>query len=558
MNWQKGFRNKKFWALLAALALVAAAGLSTAWFTSRGQSEESTEAQIQTASAQLGELKVTASGAGELISATEIGVAFDESGTLTELLVSTGDTVEADQVLARLSTDQTGEEVALALAEADLSVINAQQALDELYDSWQMDAAEALKSVEDAGQSLGDLQNSTLTLAEAEQAVAEAQEAVRTAQSSYNGTRSTADENTIDYYRAQVVLTEAELRNQQSKFNEYANKPDDDLEKAARQLKLSAAQDAYDEAVRYYNAATGTGSTVDLDSSAADLAVAQAQLADAERELERVQDGPTAGELALAEAELAAAQKTYATLKDGPDPAEIALAEATLANAKAELAVAQEDQAVIELRAPLAGTILSIDATVGETIGTDEIITLADLNRPILEIYLDETDMDFVAVGNAAEVVFDSLPDETFTGQIIEVDPSLQTVSNVDALLARVQLDADANPNLQTLPVGSNATIDVIGGWVENAVLVPVEALHEIDAGEYTVFVMENGEPTLRVVTVGLMDYTYAEITSGLEAGETVTTGTIETQQASSTQSDSAAGSAAGEMPPVGEMMPPQ
>jgi multidrug efflux pump subunit AcrA (membrane-fusion protein) len=77
--------------------------------------------------------------------------------------------------------------------------------------------------------------------------------------------------------------------------------------------------------------------------------------------------------------------------------------------------------------------------------------------------------------------------------------------------------------------VGSNASVDVIGGRAENAILVPVEAVREIAPGEYAVFVMEDGEPKLRVVTVGLMDYSSAEITSGLEAGEVVTTGVVET-----------------------------
>jgi hypothetical protein len=40
---------------------------------------------------------------------------------------------------------------------------------------------------------------------------------------------------------------------------------------------------------------------------------------------------------------------------------------------------------------------------------------------------------------------------------------------------------------------------------------------------------MEAGEPKLRVVTVGLMDYTSAEILSGLSAGEIVTTGVVDT-----------------------------
>ena len=72
--------------------------------------------------------------------------------------------------------------------------------------------------------------------------------------------------------------------------------------------------------------------------------------------------------------------------------------------------------------------------------------------------------------------------------------------------------------------------MDVISGEAKDAVLVPVEALHKIDDGRYTLFVMENGSPRLRVVEVGLQDITYAEIKSGLDAGAIVTTGIMETQ----------------------------
>ena len=44
------------------------------------------------------------------------------------------------------------------------------------------------------------------------------------------------------------------------------------------------------------------------------------------------------------------------------------------------------------------------------------------------------------------------------------------------------------------------------------------------------VFVMEDGEPKLQVVEIGLVDFTSAEILSGLEAGEIVTTGIVETE----------------------------
>ena len=81
------------------------------------------------------------------------------------------------------------------------------------------------------------------------------------------------------------------------------------------------------------------------------------------------------------------------------------------------------------------------------------------------------------------------------------------------------------------LPVGVEVAIDVISGQATNAVLIPIEALHEVSTGKYTVFVMENGTPTLRSVEVGLQGETFAEIKSGLEVGDVVTTGVVETQK---------------------------
>jgi hypothetical protein len=66
--------------------------------------------------------------------------------------------------------------------------------------------------------------------------------------------------------------------------------------------------------------------------------------------------------------------------------------------------------------------------------------------------------------------------------------------------------------------------VDVIGGRADNALLVPIEALHPA-GDQYTVFVMENGKPVLHVVQVGIQDQVSAEIKSGLQAGDVVTTG---------------------------------
>ena len=149
------------------------------------------------------------------------------------------------------------------------------------------------------------------------------------------------------------------------------------------------------------------------------------------------------------------------------------------------------------------------------------------MSQPYLEVYLDASDWANINVGHNVEITFDILPDTTFTGKVTQVDPGLYTESNSSVVRAIVKLDSVDNFNL---PLGTSAAVDVIGGEARNAVLVPVEALHKTSTSQYTVFVVENGTPTLRVVEVGLQDTLYAEITSGLQAGEIVTTGVTVTK----------------------------
>jgi multidrug efflux pump subunit AcrA (membrane-fusion protein) len=122
------------------------------------------------------------------------------------------------------------------------------------------------------------------------------------------------------------------------------------------------------------------------------------------------------------------------------------------------------------------------------------------------------------------------LPEQTFTGRVVQVDPQLVSQNGVSVVRALVELAAGSFAKPQTLPVGLNATVEVIGGRARNALLVPVEALRELAPGDYAVFVLENGTPRLRQVEVGLMDFTFAEIVAGLEAGDVVTTGIVETE----------------------------
>ena len=138
--------------------------------------------------------------------------------------------------------------------------------------------------------------------------------------------------------------------------------------------------------------------------------------------------------------------------------------------------------------------------------------------------------MDKVVLDHEADVTFDALPDQTFTGKVVAIDPSLQTVSNVQVVTIYVLLDKESMSADNNLLVGLNASVDVIFGRATNAVLVPIEAVRDLGDGTYAIFIVENGQPVLHVVQVGLTDVTTAQIISGVQAGDTVTTGIVQTR----------------------------
>jgi RND family efflux transporter MFP subunit len=260
----------------------------------------------------------------------------------------------------------------------------------------------------------------------------------------------------------------------------------------------------------------------------ADLTTAQLQLAQAQRELEDAQAGAAPGDLAMAEVQLAEAQATWERCKDGPDLLAIALAEEELAAAQAKLAIAQEEQLVVDLVAPEDGIVLSVNVEAGDRLRGGTVLTLADRSQSLVEVYVDESESSFVQIGNRAEIIFDASPDLSFTGEIVDVAPSLAETNGEEQLLATVLLDETSSDLALKLPVGLNGTVDLIAGEAQNAVLVPMEALHEASSGEYVVYVSQDEEWQQRPVSVGLMNYTTAEILEGLSAGETVALGELE------------------------------
>jgi len=432
------------------------------------------EQELQTAIVRQGDLVLFASGSGSLVSGREVNLRFGTNGSVAELNVLAGDIVEEGDILA-VAGDQ--EKLVASVASDELALLNAQETFDAILEGADLNSAETL-----------------LALGNAKDALEGAQ---RTWQNQQEGYR--ASSTTIKAAEAEVTVAKAKMEKEQGDLGGLSNLSSDDPQRAQAYKDYAAAQQRYWSALASLNWYTGYPTET------------QQNLLD--------------GELALAEAQVGEAQTAYDLVVDGPAPTEIRIAELKVAMAEADLAVSLRNLEKSVIVAPFGGTILRVTAEVGDTV-SGPFITLADLSLPHLEVFLDETDADKFAIGYEAEVVFDAFPDFTFTGQVIQVDPSLNTQGNISTVRGLVRLDTGA---IDGLLIGMNAAVDVVGGRAEGVPLVPVEALRELGPGEFAVFVLLDGEPRLRPVEVGLMDFTFAEIVSGLEVGEIITTGIVET-----------------------------
>jgi HlyD family secretion protein len=292
---------------------------------------------------------------------------------------------------------------------------------------------------------------------------------------------------------------------------------------ATSEMALQQAQSAYD-GVSWRPDAAMSSQALELQSATADYDRARANY-------DTAMAPATEEEIASARANVAQAQANVNSLLNGTTATGLETAQLNVEQARRSLESAQKALEDTALTAPFAGTVTAVAASAAEMVGTSSMVTLADLSERLVEFNLDETDLKLIAVGYEVEVTFDALPDSVFGGHVLSVDPALVEVSGAPAIQALAKLEPDEQQSslLATLPMGVNASVEVIAGSAENALLVPTEALREIAPGEYAVFVMVDGKPQMRQVEVGLMDYTYAEIISGLQQGDQVSTGTVET-----------------------------
>ncbi len=466
--------KRKTWLIsLAVLLVIAGVGyvVYTRFVASASLAEEPPEPTLETATVTRGDIVITADGSGELVPATELELTFRTSGVLADVLVVVGDQVQEGDVLARLETDKLER----AVAEADVELELARLEL--------VDVQEGASDAE---------------LADAQAALRDAQVDLTLAHTTYQSTFDSNQDAIVDSRKADYDWAVSYYQKQKSKYEDgHLSQADHDWAMAA----MIAAEGRWQAAINQARA--------EEVQAANRVAQAQNSVYQAQEALELLESDPLTDTL------------TQATL--AVDEALLAREEA-LANLEAAQLTAPFDGVVMDV-VSTAGVVMGVAATSGEQVGTSTpIVTLADLQEPLLLFWVEESDMSSVVVGNPVNIVFEALFEDTFRGEIVRVDPVLVTVDGTSAVQAWASLDLSTQE--VNLFSGMTADVEVVAAEARGALLVPVEALRETSPGQSMVFVVTpDGELEMRAVVVGLMDPVNAEVLGGLELGDIVSVG---------------------------------
>jgi HlyD family secretion protein len=168
----------------------------------------------------------------------------------------------------------------------------------------------------------------------------------------------------------------------------------------------------------------------ELESQRADPLTLQAQANAAKAQYE------------IATAAVGLAQAQVDGLQVGATPEQVAAVEAQVEIARAALDALRVQVDKFVLQAPILGLVLERPVHVGEVaLPGSPLLTLADLDRVTLTVYVPEDQLGRVQLGQLVSVMVDAYPDRTFTGKVAFIASQAEfTPKNVQTREERVNM----------------------------------------------------------------------------------------------------------------------
>ena len=214
-----------------------------------------------------------------------------------------------------------------------------------------------------------------------------------------------------------------------------------------------------------------------------------------------------------------------AAAKASASQAACAAAGARERQAEAGLSLAKATLEQTVLTAPFAGTVAEVTGELGEFatpsppgIPTPPAIDLLTHGCHYITAPIDEVDAALVSLGQTARVSMDAFRGREFPGTVRRIAPYVLDLEK-QARTVDVEAELGIMPEGVNLLAGYSADLEIIIETREDVTRVPTELLLE----EKYVLVV-NSEDTLerREVTAGISNWTFTEISSGLQPGDRI------------------------------------
>ncbi len=203
-------------------------------------------------------------------------------------------------------------------------------------------------------------------------------------------------------------------------------------------------------------------------------------------------------------------------------------ARADITQAEAKLAVTHVEQGRTTLVAPFAGIVAKIVGELGEYstpsppgISTPPAIDLLDTRCLYVKAPMDEIDAPRIRPGQPARISFDALPGTTLKGRVRRVAPYVLAIEK-QSRTVEIEVGFDAPTDAQKLLVGYSADVEILLDRRDAVLRIPASAIQE---GQRVLALnSQTNRLEARAIQTGMANWEYAEVLSGLKAGDQVIT----------------------------------
>lgn len=179
--------------------------------------------------------------------------------------------------------------------------------------------------------------------------------------------------------------------------------------------------------------------------------------------------------------------------------------------------ITREQQSWTEVRSPLSGVVTALLHRAGDPLREgDEILTVVDLSRAYIRVAVDERDVGTVRVGQGVRLVFDAYPGQLLRGEVWRLIPAVDRLTKSTDVL--VSLPQERPP----LQLDLTVTVNIVTGVVEDALVVPRDALEGAGMKRAVFLVGEGGRAVRRAVEIGVCDEERCQVLAGLARGDAV------------------------------------